>query len=96
MDSIAISFLKNHFVISSLNNRNFELKYTITIGYDILDATVAKFLHNATSRVYLNLSYDDMPYIVPVYMRVGGCGVIMYYHNAIQCTIIGGMSLSSH
>ena len=43
MDSIVVSLLKNYFVISSLNNRNFELKYIIPIWYDILDATVAKF-----------------------------------------------------
>ena len=56
IDSIAVSLLKNFFIISSLNNRNFELKYIITIGYDILGATVAKFLHNGSSRAYLNLS----------------------------------------
>ena len=32
----------------------------ITIGNDILDATVAKFLHNGSSRAYLNLSYVDI------------------------------------
>ena len=64
-----------------MNNRNFELKYTITIGYDILDATVANFLHNGSSRAYLNLSYDDMKYMysIPVYICVGGCGVMVYF-----------------
>ena len=45
----------------------------MTIGYDILDATVAKFLHNGSSRAYLKLSYDDMKYMysIPVYMCWG-------------------------
>ena len=61
------------------------MKYIITIGCDILDATVAKFLHNRSSRAYLNLSYGD----IQVYMCWGLWCDRIHFHNTSQCTITG-------